>query len=249
MKSKHEKQWEKLGSKDPYWAVLTDPKMKGGKWKKDEFFQTGYVEIENIFKKLNSLEMMPSNNLALDFGCGVGRLSRALAKRFHKVLALDISGSMLEEARRANSDIGNVEFRKNSEDNLGFIDSNSIDFIYSNIVLQHMKVNFQERFIKEFCRVLSENGVVAFQTPSKLNLKSWRGWAYVFLGNGVLNLFRKLKHGSSGVMELHAFPKSKVINILRENGVSIVHVERFDSAGKTFESYMYFAKKDLKINT
>ena len=39
---------------------------------------------------------------ALDFGCGVGRLTRALGTRFESALGVDISAGMIEQARRLN---------------------------------------------------------------------------------------------------------------------------------------------------
>ena len=40
--------------------------------------------------------------LALDFGCGAGRLSRALAAHFEHVVGVDVSASMIETARALN---------------------------------------------------------------------------------------------------------------------------------------------------
>ncbi|MFA7605105.1 MAG: methyltransferase domain-containing protein [Rhodocyclaceae bacterium] len=137
MKEKYREQWEKLGSDDPYWAVLTDPNKKGGKWSAEEFFKTGKEEIEDILSRLSKLGINPGRGVALDFGCGVGRLSRALAREFQKVIALDISSSMLKEARKVNYGIENIEFTHNTSEYLKTIPESSIDFLYSNIVLQH----------------------------------------------------------------------------------------------------------------
>ena len=40
---------------------------------------------------------------ALDFGCGIGRLSQALAEHFDQVYGVDISPKMIELARAAQS--------------------------------------------------------------------------------------------------------------------------------------------------
>lgn len=243
MKDKYCDQWEKLGADDPYWAVLTNPNKKGGKWKRNEFFNTGKKEIENVLAKLSKLGIKLDRSVALDFGCGVGRLSRALASEFREVVAVDISSSMLEEAKKANKDINNIKFIQNTHEHLEIISNESCDFIYSNIVLQHMPKNKQTLYIREFCRVLSSGGIMAIQTPSMFNLRSWKGWVYLTTGNNFLNVIRKIKHGPLGVMELHALPKSKVLETLNQEGMDIIHVERYDSAGAAFESYMYFAKK------
>lgn len=246
MKDKYQKQWETLGATDPYWAVLTEPKMKGGKWNQDDFFKTGENEIHSVLSKIERLDVTINKNIALDFGCGVGRLSKALSSRFDKVIGVDISNTMLHEAKKINQEIKNIEFIHNSAKDLKIIPSNSIDFIYSNMVLQHMPRNSQISYLEEFCRVLSKDGLIAFQTPSKHKLNSIKSWVYMLLGNNLLNFFRKFKYGSNGVMEVHTLPKELVINILKENNLNIRKIERFDSAGSMFESYIYIAEQAVE---
>lgn len=243
MNDKYRDQWEKLGADDPYWAVLTNPKKKGGKWESNEFFYTGKYEIDAVLEQVNRLNVTLEKTVALDFGCGVGRLSRALAGVFGKVMAVDVSSSMLDEAKKANQDIKNIEFVHNTSENLQAIASDSIDFLYSNIVLQHMPKSRQEAYIQDFCRVLKPGGLMAIQTPSKVNLKAWQGWLYCLLGNKLLNIVRRLKYGPSGVMEVHSLPRHRVLEILQAASMEVIHIERFDSAGTAFESYRYFAKK------
>jgi tRNA/tmRNA/rRNA uracil-C5-methylase (TrmA/RlmC/RlmD family) len=118
MGDRYQKQWENLGSYDPYWAVLADPNKKGGKWEKDEFFESGRREIEQIMKNLSQMGLKPQADTALDFGCGVGRLNRPLSGYFKKVLAVDISKSMIDEAMAQHREITNIEFLCNVEDGL-----------------------------------------------------------------------------------------------------------------------------------
>lgn len=240
---KYREQWEKLGEHDPYWAVLTNPNKKGGKWGRVEFFDTGKKEIANVLRKTSTLGIKINRGVALDFGCGVGRLSRALANEFGKVIALDVSSSMLKEAQRINNDITNIEFIHNTPEDLMAIPESSIDFLYSNMALQHVPKKRQVRYIREFCRVLSSRGILAIQTPSKCNLRSWQGWLYLVAGNNILNIIRRIKYGPNGIMEVHALSKNLVLETLAQEDMDIIHVERYDSAGPAFESYMYFARK------
>jgi ubiquinone/menaquinone biosynthesis C-methylase UbiE len=151
---------------------------------------------------------------------------------------------MLTEARTANQHITNIEFVHNPANDLQVILDDSVDFLYSNIVLQHIPGKRQVVYIEEFCRVLRPKGIMAFQTPAKCNPSSLKGWVYWLTGNHVLNMLRRIKHGPSGVMEVHTLPQKTVLDILNQNGVSTIDVQRYDSAGSTFESYMYFVTKD-----
>ena len=177
MKDKHHKQWEQLGASDPYWAALTDPNKKGGKWDRTDFFSTGEKEVINLLMKVKGLGIEVKFGSALDFGCGVGRHSRALAARFRKVIAIDVSRSMLNEAQKANQHIRNIDFIHNIAEDLSVIPEDSIDFLYTNIVLQHMPKKRQVIYIREFCRILRPKGIIVIQTPAKCNLKSWIGLA------------------------------------------------------------------------
>ena len=93
------KNWNKFGRTDPLWAIMTHPDKKGNKWEREEFFETGVKEIENIMKDIQSLDIHFQTNRALDFGCGIGRLTQALAIYFEEVYGIDIAPSMIKLAK------------------------------------------------------------------------------------------------------------------------------------------------------
>src|SRR5579859_5997976 len=112
------KNWTALGEDDPLWVVLTDPAKKGNRWKEEEFFATGQTEIAAMFERLNGLGLAPGSGKALDFGCGVGRLTQALAARFEHVDGVDISASMLRHAETYNRFPGRVTYHLNVQSDL-----------------------------------------------------------------------------------------------------------------------------------
>jgi ubiquinone/menaquinone biosynthesis C-methylase UbiE len=241
---RHIQQWQRLGASDPYWAVLTDPSKRHGRWTRAEFFATGEAEIQALLERLEQLQLVPTMGKALDFGCGVGRLSRALAKRFRKVAAVDISESMLAEAKAANSALfPNIDFVHNTVPDLQIFTSETFDFIYSNIVLQHIARPYQEAFLREFCRLLTPGGIMVFQTPAKPNLKDWQGCILSVVPQPLLNIGRSLIHGRDGVMEMHWVPSSAIEELLKERRVRLESKERYDSAGKALIGYRYYAQK------
>ncbi|MFC1565099.1 class I SAM-dependent methyltransferase, partial [candidate division KSB1 bacterium] len=237
-------QWEALGTNDPYWAVLTFPEKKGGKWNQEEFFQTGICEIAEVLSKVDTLNIELNRSNALDFGCGVGRLSRALSTHFEKVIGIDISEAMLTEAKQVNCNYDNLIFIHNNEADLKIVADRSIDFLYSNIVLQHMPDKMQKKYIIEFCRIINNKGIIVFQTPSKAKIRNIKGIAHMFFGNRFLNVVRKFIYGKNNIMEIHTLPKKEVIQILNECKMTLVNVERYDCAGPAYESYRYYAVKN-----
>src|SRR2546423_1589846 len=96
--------WNELGADDPLWAILSDPAKRGGLWNDAEFFGLGESEIAAIEQYCGALARPHERRLAVDFGCGVGRLTRALASRYAQVIGIDISPNMLEQARSLNAE-------------------------------------------------------------------------------------------------------------------------------------------------
>ena len=102
--SKTDKMWEKIGNQDPYFGVITDEKyrtMSLTEEKKKEFFQSGCDHIKFVLEKVRKhLDQYFKISNALDFGCGVGRLTIPMAEIADHVVGIDVSGSMLREAVR-----------------------------------------------------------------------------------------------------------------------------------------------------
>ena len=102
---------------------------------------------------------------ALDFGCGVGRLTRALADRFDTCDGVDVAASMVERARALNGDNERVRFHHNDAPDLQLFGDESFDFILALIVLQHMEPRLMRGYLREFLRVLRPGGVAYFNIP------------------------------------------------------------------------------------
>src|SRR5438034_9687481 len=103
--SRHVRDWEELAELDPLWAVLSDPGRSGGRWPIDEFFATGEGEVSGALDVAANLGRPQEFEQALDFGCGLGRLTRALAGRFRRCVGGDVSPRMIVRARERNRDI------------------------------------------------------------------------------------------------------------------------------------------------
>jgi tRNA/tmRNA/rRNA uracil-C5-methylase (TrmA/RlmC/RlmD family) len=80
--------WDAHAERDPLWAVLSEAGKEERKWDVRRFFQTGVNEVALIFYQLDSHGVDVKNGCALDFGCGVGRLTQALAPRFERVVGV-----------------------------------------------------------------------------------------------------------------------------------------------------------------
>jgi ubiquinone/menaquinone biosynthesis C-methylase UbiE len=163
--AEYEQEWERNARLDPFFSILSSKDCKNGRWDISEFFRTGRAEIDLIFRHLEKIVAQPpTNGRFLDFGCGVGRISRALMLRFPRGIGIDISSRMITMANYySTNDQVKAEYITNKGDDLSQVKSALISFLYCHLVLQHMPSELQARFIGEFCRVLEPGGIAAFQ--------------------------------------------------------------------------------------
>jgi len=158
--------WEDWARADPLWAILSYPSKTERRWDSEEFFLTGKAEIQEVMDDLARRSIAVRRGRALDFGCGVGRLTQALAEFFERCDGVDISPTMVDRAREYNRFPERCTFHVNGAPDLQIFPSGSFDFIYSNIVLQHIEPELSERYVREFVRILANGGLAMFQVPS-----------------------------------------------------------------------------------
>ena len=137
--------WDAHARRDPLWAVLSEAGKEARRWDVRRFFQTGLNEVALMFYELESRGIAVNHGAALDFGCGVGRLTQALAARFAQVVGVDVSPRMIETATALNPFPERARFVWNGEPHLRQFDDATFDFIYTNLVLQHIVPEISER--------------------------------------------------------------------------------------------------------
>ena len=93
-----------MANVDPLWAILSHPAKRFRNWEMEEFLHTGEAEVSNLMESANRAGLPRQRRYAIDFGCGVGRLTRALRKYFPECHGVDISASMLDMARQLAPD-------------------------------------------------------------------------------------------------------------------------------------------------
>lgn len=223
--------WDMLGVADPYWAILADPSKKGNRWDPEEFMATGVQEIEQALAYAKTLPVRLGHDRALDFGCGLGRLSRALAKHFNRVDGVDISEEMLQRAGVLNRCVSGCRFHHVTTTQLPF-KKRTFDFVYSRLVLQHMNLEFAIAYVKEFMRVLKPGALAVFQAPSR-NLVDGRA----SVASPV-----SLPQGTAYV-EMHAHPREAIERAVASAGGSVLDVRPDNCAGDAFESVCYAATR------
>ena len=239
-----EQNWEASGRKDPLWTIRTLPDKKHGQWEPDEFFNSGREEVVGVLNYLKSLGIAVERDSALDFGCGVGRLTQALADHFDDVVGVDIAISMIKLARKYNRVGDRCRYYTNETDNLRLFADGPFDFIYSNMVLQHMEPRYVKNYLREFVRLLTPKGVLIFQIPAALiKVPPPPSLDKPSLTERVFRRFRKL---AEPTMEMYCMPPEEVTEIIEESGARVVDVKETDDSGPYYLSLRYCVERLVK---
>lgn len=163
------KTWDALAEDDAMFYILTAEGKKGGSWDLNEFLETGrnqWQQFKNFLCHYGLERVYLSKGTALELGCGTGRLVLAMCPDFKRVIGVDVSQRMIEQANISKRllKINKVEFQANNGVDLANISAQSVDFCFSYLTLQHCPSKQQVlHYIGEFSRVLKPNGVALFQ--------------------------------------------------------------------------------------
>jgi len=258
-----QRNWDKFGKRDPLYAILLEEDKKGNKWKPDDFFELGREEIKQIIDyTANNLGLTMRRSRALDFGCGVGRLTQALARHFETVVGVDIAPAMLKGARKYNKFADRCQYVLNERDDLRLFESNSFDFVYSNLVLQHMRPEYCKSYLKEFIRVLRPNGLLVFYMPSEVLeqnsvppsmpkphqrsttlLPRLKQSIKALTPKPILSFYAKWRYESQPVMEMYYVKRPEIEAYLREHGGDILDTYPYYVTVPKIEGFQYIVTK------
>lgn len=123
---------------------------------------TARPELDSLFSRLGS---DPRGGTCVEVGCGPGRMTGLLAGRFDRVIAVDVSPAMLEQAAAAVQ-APNVRFRAVSGDRLDSVEDGIADVLVCYLVLQHLPSRRAVvAYLGEFGRVLAPAGAAFVQLP------------------------------------------------------------------------------------
>jgi SAM-dependent methyltransferase len=220
-----DKAWEKFGRLNPYFGVLADEKFESGNIEenRDLFFATGRSSVAHILNQYrNHFGTLPRER-ALDFGCGVGRLTFPLAEEFTSVLGLDISPSMLSEAGSNAERLGvsNAIFAL-ADDRLSNA-RGEFDFVISYLVLQHVPVRRGLPILSRLVGKVRPGGGfslhISMRTDGLMSRSVW--WASHHIpGVKIWQNIRSGRNWNAPAMQMNNYSLNRIVAQLAGQGVS-----------------------------
>jgi 2-polyprenyl-3-methyl-5-hydroxy-6-metoxy-1,4-benzoquinol methylase len=155
--------WEEKANENAAWYISSygsyhDRDMDG-------FWQSGNTIWDDL-KRQTGYRPKPTD-IVVDIGCGIGRLTRAIAREVGCVHGFDISQNMLQEARKLG--LPNATFHQTEGNSLRPLSDKSCDLVLAYNVLQHMpSTEVLGQYLREMTRI--SRGLIAFT----LSPRDWK---------------------------------------------------------------------------
>jgi 2-polyprenyl-3-methyl-5-hydroxy-6-metoxy-1,4-benzoquinol methylase len=156
------KVWEGRASEDAMYYIDTDVTNQDA----NAFFENGKKDVATYVDPFLSKYKLDASTLScVDLGCGMGRLSRALGTRFKTVHGFDISEEMIQKAKaQLLPEEKYIHYNLTSGDGFGTLDQESIGFLFTFIVLQHVpSETIVYNYLKDLQRILKPDGHALMQ--------------------------------------------------------------------------------------
>jgi len=245
--------WVQWGERDPYFAVITDPKYRSGcitQGAKKEFFDSGRWHVGYVLDACcRFVDPAFAPRRALDFGCGVGRVALPLAEHVEAVVGVDVSPAMLAEAQRnaREQGHGNVEWLL-SDDTLSEVQGR-FDLVHSCITFQHIDMPRGRRLFARMLDLLGDGGVGAIQiTYAKAHHAASFGQppapapaAAASGGGGLRSLLSRSPQSADPAMQMNPYNLSDLAFLMQSAGIRGFHVDFTDHGGE-LGVFLFFGK-------
>lgn len=133
-----------------------------------QFHIAGLDDARRLLEGIHS--ELTESTVALEIGCGIGRLMQFFALIFAKIHGIDVSTEMIERSSELLARHPNAHTWAGSGRDLSVFEDAKFDFVYSHHVFQHVPTKeIIGSYVDEVRRVIKPNGLFKF-------LVKYRDW-------------------------------------------------------------------------
>lgn len=239
-----DKQWQRWGKRDPYFAVLSDDRYREGQ-NKNDFLASGEQHFDHVKSTFARIGIpLDPRGCALDYGCGVGRVLAPMSRYFMRVTGVDVSPDMLTEAKRnLQADTAILELA--SADNpLPNNSSGPYAFIHSALVLQHIPMRRGMRTIETLIQNLGPGGSAMIQAP--LSTSTPARYFFIKLQKSsqivttIIRALRMKRTATEPVMQMNLYPAEDLLALFSAMGLEIRLIEFSRDADATLTQASWY---------
>jgi 2-polyprenyl-3-methyl-5-hydroxy-6-metoxy-1,4-benzoquinol methylase len=241
----------------PLWQPISLPRRPAD-FDIADFFESGRSEVRLVFAHLLKLGVPPNpTGRFLDFGCGMGRISRVLMDYFAEGHGIDSSRALIDQAKTYGAnDARQANYIVNCRGDLSICASDHFDFVYSHMVLQHLSAPLQPVFIQEFVRILKPGGVAVFQVPTA-TVESAGQRRLRALGRALrrplatleraVRVFRKDGPVPAAAADLSLCPEMAIRSIIERNNCVLLDARYTNSTASNHRGRIHFMSREQAL--
>jgi len=218
--------WERIAATEAFFGVLTDAKYRAAELTPEriaEFYATGETDIDGVMTTFRRVfGVAPKGGAALDVGCGVGRLARAMRAHVDQVTGFDVSDAMLARAR---------QYAGEGVTYVSTFPTGSFDWVNSLVVFQHIPPSEGLGLLRRVLGLLKPGGFASIQ------ITLWRDphlaptWPRKARRFAHLALARAGLRPPESLIEMYDYTLSEVIQVFVEAGLTEQHLIHTDHGG------------------
>ena len=153
---KMKRDWNRRASHHAKFWIATED------WQTDDAFADSGRETAERIRRLIGANWQPGWR-ALEIGCGIGRVMRALAPYVAEIHGVDVSADMIRQSHEWLAGVAHARTHENSGVDLALFDAAYFDFVYAYVAFQHMPRPVFAAYLRDARRVLRPGGLIAFQ--------------------------------------------------------------------------------------
>ena len=231
-------EWRQIArGEDVLYSITSWPEKKGGRWTDEEFYASGESDWEDFARHWR--HYAPTlGGTCVEIGTGAGRITRALAGSFSRVVGLDVSEEMLALARRACPE--NVELHRVDGPRLPLGDGEA-DAVFSCHVLQHLETyEVLRAYLADARRALGDGGTLMVQITlvSRRPSRLWKAKEEVRLRLSRRRLRRGQTHTA---VRMRVYRLEDIFHTLADLGYSNIELRAFPVRSNGYLHHFFLA--------
>lgn len=223
-----DKDWTLLGEREPYFAVLSDERYLRRNLTPEileQFWRSGIDEMAIFAGVVDQFFGRFPRGSGLDFGCGVGRLTHGMAALCEQVVGLDVSPTMLAEARR------------HPRDNITFVDhlgDQTFDWVSSHIVFQHIPPQRGYALFEDLLKRVNPGGAITLHVTLYRDHRAMQPIADVAQAarwdGETLNVLRQTAGPEGGIL-MYDYDLGRLLELTIRHGFLTLLTQHTDHGG------------------
>lgn len=238
------KTWDEKARQTPIGSML--PAEMGHIRSIDQLFAQGAQDIDAAMERVKLMRPPLKRGRALDFGCGLGRTTQALAGHFDEVVGVDISRPFIDLATEYNRHGARCRYVVNERDDLRMFSDDSFDLVWCYGVFHVLENSLVEKYVAEFFRVAAPGGLVVFHQTDRPG-GTLKGSVLRASPRPLLNRwYYQRRYG----FKVYGMRRERVTALVESNGGHLVHIDpESKTPGRNWLSYQYYARSKAALRS